>query len=284
MSDFKFACPVCGQHITCDSGSSGTPMDCPTCFRKLVVPQASASGANSFVLTAAEVSSRPIPLPGRSQTGLTTTPIATRKLPVLAIALVLVVCGAGAGIVLFRGKFFDSGRAVAKPEANAPDRAAQKSVPPAVLSPPSPNWTLNLAEAKIPEAPASGVIMGRAFTTERAVIQGGRLDLRQGPKWPPDVGVSLHLFAERAEDLAGKTVVLEATRTNAPRVILRWKDEQDKGVSQDLRQGYAARVEFGPVTNNRLAGKIYLATPDDAKSYAAGTFSAEIRKPSPPKK
>ena len=24
MSEFKFACPVCGQHITCDSGSSGS--------------------------------------------------------------------------------------------------------------------------------------------------------------------------------------------------------------------------------------------------------------------
>jgi hypothetical protein len=162
--------------------------------------------------------------------------------------------------------------------------ATNKPVVPVVLLPPSTNWTLNLTNAKIPEAPASGSVMGRAFALERATIQGGRLDLRQGPKWPPDVGLSIHLFADRAEDLAGKTVVLESSRTNAPRVILRWKDEQANPVNKDIRKGYAARVEFGQVTNNRLEGKIYVAIPDDTKSYAAGVFSAEIRKPAPPKK
>jgi len=280
MSEFKFACPVCGQHITCDSGTSGTQMECPTCFRKLVVPQVSATGSKGFVLTAAEVQSRPTPLPGNGQAGTPTTPAG--KLPVAAIALVLLVCAAGTGIFLFRGKLFNSGKPDVTPATNAPV-AAKKPVVPVVLLPPSTNWTLNLADAQIPDAPASGIVMGRAFKLERAVIQAGRLDLRQGPKWPPDVGVSIHLFAERTEDLAGKTVVLESTRTNSPRVILRWKDEQDNALSKDFRKGYAARVEFGQVTSNRLTGKIYLATTDDAKSYAAGTFIAEIRKPAPPK-
>ncbi len=40
MSEFKYACPVCGQHIKCDSSQSGTQMECPTCFQKIVVPQA----------------------------------------------------------------------------------------------------------------------------------------------------------------------------------------------------------------------------------------------------
>jgi len=280
MSEFKFACPVCGQHITCDSGSSGTQMDCPTCFRKLVVPQASAAGSKSFVLTAAEVSARPGSQPGNGAPSTTATIVPARKLPFAAVALGLLICAAGAGVFLFRGKFFNPGKQVVTPATNAPTQATK----PGVRLPPSTNWTLNLAAAKIPDAPVSGSVMGRAFTLERAVIQAGRLDLRQGPKWPPDVGVSIHLFAERTEDLAGKTVVLESTRTNAPRVILRWKDEQDKALSKDFRKGYAARIEFGQVTSNRLAGKIYLATTDDAKSYAAGVFNAEIRKPAPPKK
>jgi hypothetical protein len=280
MSEFKFACPVCGQHITCDSGSSGTQMDCPTCFRKLVVPQASAAGSKSFVLTAAEVSARPGSQLGNGATSTTATIVPARKLPVAAVALGLLICAAGAGVFLFRGKIFNLGKQVVTPATNAPTQATK----PVVLLPPSTNWTLNLAAAKIPDAPVHGSVMGRAFTLERAVIQAGRLDLRQGPKWPPDVGVSIHLFAERTEDLAGKTVVLESTRTNAPRVILRWKDEQDQALSKDFRKGYAARVEFGQVTNNRLAGKIYLATTDDTKSYAAGVFNAEIRKPAPPKK
>jgi len=97
------------------------------------------------------------------------------------------------------------------------------------------------------------------------------------------VGLSIHLFAERAQDLAGKTVVLEATRTNAPRVILRWKEGPETAATKEFRQGYAARLEFGKVTGNRLEGKIFLAVPDAKRSYAAGAFSAEIRKPSPPK-
>src|SRR6478736_2131378 len=287
MSEFKFACPVCGQHITCDSGSAGTQMDCPTCFRKLVVPQAPTPGAKSFVLTAALVQERPVTSLENGKGGAIAPPAPDKKFPVAAIAVgVLLVCAAaGAAIFLIAKKDKNS-----PPNSDEPGvtKLAVTNAPPKLILPPPPadatNWTLNLAEAQIPDVPANGVVHGFGFKLERAVIQGGKLDLRQGAKWPPDVGVSIHLFADRAEDLAGRIVVLEATRTNAPRVLLRWKNPDDKAQTKEYRQGYAARVEFGPVTNNRLTGKIYIATPDDAKSYAAGTFNAEIRKPAPPKK
>ncbi len=280
MSEFKFACPVCGQHITCDSGSSGTQMNCPTCFRKLVVPQALGPQSQNFVLTASEVSSRPVPLPGDHRAGGAPPPHSNKSPAILILTLGLLLGVVGAGVWMFRDRLIP---AKPKPSEISPG-AASNHLATVKLLPPSTNWTLKLADAKIPNAPASGMIRGRSFALERAVIHGGRLDLRQGPKWPPDVGLSIHLFADRSEDLAGKTVVLDATRTNAPRVILRWKDEGENPVTKDFRQGYAARVEFGGVTNNRLTGKIFLAAPDDAKSYVAGTFSAEIRKPNPPKK
>ena len=156
-----------------------------------------------------------------------------------------------------------------------------------ILPPPSTdatNWTLNLDDAVIPDAPASGALHGFGFNLERSTIQEGRLDLRQGAKWPPDVGVSIHLFAKRIEDIAGRTVIIESTRTNAPKTILRWKDEQGKAANKEFKSGYAARLEFGQVNGKWLPGKIFIATPDDEHSYAAGTFNAEIRKPSPPKK
>jgi len=287
MSDFKFACPVCGQHITCDSDSAGTQMGCPTCFRKLVVPQAPAPGAKSFVLTAALVQERPAPVLENGKGSTAAAPAPAKQLPVAAVVVgVLLICAAAGATIFF----------IAKRDKNSPPQpdepalakiVATNAPPKLVLLPPpatATNWTLNLAEVQIPDAPANGAVHGFGFRLEKAVIQGGKLDLRQGPKWPPDVGVSIHLFADRAEDLAGKTVVLESTRTNAPRVFLRWKNEDDKAQTKEFRKGYAARVEFGPVTNNRLTGKIFLATPDEAKSYAAGTFSAEIRKPNPPKK
>jgi hypothetical protein len=61
-------------------------------------------------------------------------------------------------------------------------------------------------------------------------------------------------------------------------VTLRWlEDGQDVKGSFDT--GYALRLEFGSIIKNHLAGKIYFCAPDDNKSYVAGTFNAEIRKP-----
>ena len=277
MSEFKFACPVCGQHITCDSGNSGTQMDCPTCFRKLVVPQAKAAGLSNLVLTAALVQSRPATSLSTQTDFIAAQPPAPKKIPVVAIILMLLVVCAGAGVLTFRKAIFHASSA-----PSAADQRALVTKPVMPVFPPAPdatNWTLNLPDAIIPDRPANGNVHGRGFRLERATIQQGRLDLRQGPKWPPDVGVSVHLFAERTEDLAGRTVTIEATRTNAPRTILRWKNEHGEPVNKDCRQGYALKVEFGQVANNHLSGKIFIAFPDDTKSYAAGTFSAEIRRP-----
>jgi len=39
MSEIKVACPECQQHIECDAGYSGMEISCPTCGRKMTVPQ-----------------------------------------------------------------------------------------------------------------------------------------------------------------------------------------------------------------------------------------------------
>jgi hypothetical protein len=42
MADIKFACPNCGQHITCDVLWGGHQLDCPSCKNPLVVPAEAA--------------------------------------------------------------------------------------------------------------------------------------------------------------------------------------------------------------------------------------------------
>lgn len=42
MSDFKFSCPQCDQHIQCDDQYRGFPLKCPTCQTDIVIPQPSA--------------------------------------------------------------------------------------------------------------------------------------------------------------------------------------------------------------------------------------------------
>ena len=40
MSEFRFACPGCGQHIACDDSYAGMSIQCPACQRPMVVPEA----------------------------------------------------------------------------------------------------------------------------------------------------------------------------------------------------------------------------------------------------
>lgn len=261
-------------------------MECPTCFRKLVVPQAPAPGTTNFVLAAAEAQKRTIPLP--QKTSAASSESQPKQRPVAAVIIGVLVCGAAIASVAYfvHGKNVQR-HATDENQTNAAtgligltSSASIAALPAAT----STNWTLDLNKATIPDAPTSGALNGFSFNLERATIQEGKLDLRQGAKWPPDVGVSIHLLAKRTEDIAGKTVLIEPDRTSAPRVVLRWKDEQGKAVTRDFKTGYAVRLEFGQVNGKWLPGKIFIATPDDAHSYAAGTFNAEIRKPAQPKK
>ena len=38
MSEFKFACPHCGQHFQCDEQFSGREIQCPNCQHLLHIP------------------------------------------------------------------------------------------------------------------------------------------------------------------------------------------------------------------------------------------------------
>lgn len=43
MSDIKFACPYCSQHITCDAQYCDATIDCPSCGNEMTVPRLTAS-------------------------------------------------------------------------------------------------------------------------------------------------------------------------------------------------------------------------------------------------
>ena len=44
MSEFKFTCPQCEQHILCDTQWSGREINCPACQQVLVVPSVEPPG------------------------------------------------------------------------------------------------------------------------------------------------------------------------------------------------------------------------------------------------
>jgi len=108
MSEFKYACPVCGQHIKCDSSQAGSVMDCPTCFQKITVPQAPASEDQKLILTGTQVTGK-----RRTTSGLEAGSAKrdsdhnVLKTVIFIVALAL----AAAGAYAFREKLFSFGSA-----------------------------------------------------------------------------------------------------------------------------------------------------------------------------
>src|SRR5437867_1933782 len=104
MSEFKFACPVCGQHITADSSNSGGQIECPTCFQKIVVPQAPSSPDAKFILSATQVG-KPRPVSSSPDAGHLTK-VRTGSSWVTASALVVALTALGAAGFVFRERLF----------------------------------------------------------------------------------------------------------------------------------------------------------------------------------
>ena len=105
MSEFKYACPVCGQHMKCDSSQSGTVMECPTCFQKITAPQAPATDDPKFIITGTKVGERPIPT---APVDSGTAPAPEKDFPVRTFVLIVLLCALIAAAFLFRGEIFES--------------------------------------------------------------------------------------------------------------------------------------------------------------------------------
>jgi len=58
VSELKFACPVCQQHIACDPGLGGLQMECPTCFQQIIIPKAPTGATTKLILQAKQAGGR----------------------------------------------------------------------------------------------------------------------------------------------------------------------------------------------------------------------------------
>ena len=286
MSEFKFACPVCGQHMMCDASQAGSVMDCPTCFQKIVAPQAPAPDSK-FVLTGSKFSEKKINVQGLGAPAAAEPP---KKFPAaLVLALILGFMGVTAAAIYW-ATIIHPRRVAVEPPGPPTNPASISKTPekPAPIAPPAndANWSLTLGTNAIADAPLAGRVHAQDFIAERATFQNGALMLRAGTKGTVEFGAFVHFGGAQAESLAGQTINVMADADRAARVQLRWKDADGAAQRKDFTNGYAMRLEFGALANNRLPGKIYLCLPDAEKSYLLGSFNADARKPKPkaPKK
>ncbi len=252
-------------------------MECPTCFQKIIVPQA-PSEEQKFIITGTKVGGeRPLP------TAPTANPITVSKASYSGIAVVVIILVfiATAVAFVYRGTIFNP----PKKSSSTVNGATTNSTPGKKPAPPKPliaappasdtNWTLNLKGTPIPNSIASGRIEGQDFICDRASFGNGSLTLRYG-----DYSFAINFSGAKPEALAGKTINITSNATTAARVSLHWKDG-DQNMRETFTNGYAMLLNFSAVTNNHIGGTIYLCTGDEKKSYVAGTFIAEIRKSKP---
>jgi DNA-directed RNA polymerase subunit RPC12/RpoP len=287
MSEFKYACPVCGQHIKCDSSQAGSQMECPTCFQKITVPQAPSSDEQKFIITGTKKSERPTPtIP---ETTSSFVPAAKGFPGALIVVIIFIFIGAAVAFV-YRGTIFKSKNVSTiaanglTDESNQVPGKTQRPPRPAPVAPPASdtNWTLSLdGMTDFPDATAAGRIHGQDFIVERASLQNGTLTLREGRNGAVTFGVEINFGGAQPEALAGQSLNIAANAPMAARITLHWLDGGQSAM-EDLEGGYAMRLQFGQLAGNRLSGKIYFCAPDEMKSYIAGNFNAQIRRPKRP--
>ena len=243
MSEFRFACPVCGQHMAADGGASGSQIECPTCFQKIIVPQAPTADSK-YVLSATQYIR---PQTVHRQTS-TRRPPQKLSAPAILAVLIILVGVAGAAILLFH-------QAISEPDLA---------------------WRISVADVPIPESPVAGRIHGHVFKCDDAFLQTNTLTLRFRDESIGDVIVSLRPLADSINHLDGRSFNVAADQTTGPRVSLRWK-QANLRTAQIFTNGYAMSVIFGYPGATNFPGKIYLCLPDKSRSWVAGTFNADIR-------
>jgi hypothetical protein len=142
---------------------------------------------------------------------------------------------------------------------------------------PGSGWTLDVTKVLVPESAVAGRVRGKPFQCAQAILTGGHLSLKHGTTWPAELSLTVHFYAERPEDLVGKTIEVAADRPPpVPRVVVGWIDELGRPDEQIISSGYVMLARFGEIQDGRLPGQLYLAVPDEMKSYAAGLFDATV--------
>ena len=138
---------------------------------------------------------------------------------------------------------------------------------------------MNILNAMIPDRPLQGVVAGRSFKPDEALVESGVLTLRMAVGQASETVVEVHGIQRIGEPLEGKAFELpEVSGMNTPTVFFRWNDPTriDTAVRRFYNR-FALKLEFGRVRDGRISGKIFVAVHDGDKSFINGTFDAEIR-------
>jgi len=140
-----------------------------------------------------------------------------------------------------------------------------------------PVWRDDVANIEIPAIPAEGIAHGRNIKVEKATIQNGILELRQGQDFFPDHSFMIFTFLDEKEIAPGKTIIVKPSDgLGGPHIHFKYKvSRKDMPETEMFMEKFAMKLEFTDTAGNQVRGKIYLCLPDEKKSFVAGTFRAD---------
>jgi hypothetical protein len=134
---------------------------------------------------------------------------------------------------------------------------------------------------KMPDAPASGWVMGGDFIVDEATLSPvtGYLTLRQGKLFEPGGHLLIMGLPNSLEELADKTFSVSGMQDISHKL---WAQagrtpEGEKFPKTQMFGEYAMKLEFGKAADGKLAGRIYVCLPNASKSVVAGKFVVESR-------
>jgi type II secretory pathway pseudopilin PulG len=312
MADFRFACPNCGQDIECDELWSGHEIPCPTCQKELTVPP-KPSGPPHAAFAAAKPGQARLSIgSSHAERVATTRPVAPQAAALeqrlaqakagqkgnamkwVTVGAVIIVLGVTGflGYPYLRDWQAKRSEAAAQSSDAATQQVATAAAEAAPAAAPAAEkelpllpavWTLDVAQAVIPEGRANGTIAGTNFVVETARLDlvGNicLLRLLQGSTASPDLGFMIYLRPSAGESITGRTwtVSQEMRGRTVPQVVrLRKTNPRYAAQQKTFSSGYAMKLELGGITNGVISGRIFLAVPPESEqSVVAGVFKAE---------
>lgn len=165
-----------------------------------------------------------------------------------------------------------------QPPAPKPPDDGKGGVPSIPVPPaPKPTWEPDVAKHTIPASAVSGSAGGAEFAPAVA-LEGGDLSFRTFKGKSPEVerGISIHWKLPPNEKLAvDRKLVFKHDAPADPMQPEIWLEVPGKPITV-FPAGYGLTLELGPRSGGKLSGKIYLSLPDEAKTFVAGAFTAEI--------
>ena len=256
VDQFKFACPVCGQHLQARSEEAGQTTECPSCFKKLTVPQAPTQAGGKLLIAAALADTRRGPARKQPEADSHTARRFSTSSPSIYVLLTVLIGAVVATGILYLSLNGGSSGRTGRPEL----------------------WTDNAAELKLLEDPVFGRLNGWDFSATSMIWKDTRLILRQDERQPGALRLQITFPLQGGELVSGKTFRLargDAPFETPPRIL--WRDEAGRDHHEPVASGYVLWVRFDEVSPSTVSGRIHICLPDTARSWAAGSFSAENR-------